>query len=434
MKTLDRPGVRLGISAFILFTGWAGDAWRNLIGWYGFGAVVLLVVAGGIALTVHNRHRFNLNTLPIPLIGFLALATLSIAWSYYRLPSLLGVTLTWMTTVAAFGVAVTLSWAELVRVLGWVFRAILGLSYVFELIVSIFFRHPIFPVWLVPDDPQHPAKLLYWSRNLLFDGGKIQGIVGNSSLLAMVALVALIVFFIQLASRSVTRVGGGFWLLVALGTIAITRSATIFIALAVVIVVALAVLIVRRAATPRAGFLARLGIFVVVVGGLITAIVLRVPLLGMLGKSADFTGRIGIWDAVIGLAQQRPAFGWGWISYWVPWAAPFDHLVVRGGVQVLHAHNAWLDVWLQLGILGLVVFGALVLSTLVRSWQRATDLDAITTIGGGRFTWISLLPLLVLAAQLVQSLAESRILIEGGLMLLVIWAVKTKTRDIPTPS
>jgi hypothetical protein len=37
-----------------------------------------------------------------------------------------------------------------------------------------------------------------------------------------------------------------------------------------------------------------------------------------------------------------------------------------------------------------------------------------------------MLPLLVLGAQLVQSIAESRILVEGGWILLVLFAVKTK--------
>jgi hypothetical protein len=38
----------------------------------------------------------------------------------------------------------------------------------------------------------------------------------------------------------------------------------------------------------------------------------------------------------------------------------------------------------------------------------------------------SLLPLLVLSALLVQSVAESRLLVEFGLMFLVIVAVRTK--------
>jgi hypothetical protein len=41
-----------------------------------------------------------------------------------------------------------------------------------------------------------------------------------------------------------------------------------------------------------------------------------------------------------------------------------------------------------------------------------------------------MLPLLVLTAELVQSLAESRLLIEGGWILLIIFAVKTKLRPL----
>ena len=75
-------------------------------------------------------------------------------------------------------------------------------------------------------------------------------------------------------------------------------------------------------------------------------------LLGLFGKSDDLTGRLDIWNAVIGLAAQRPWFGWGWVGYWPPWVEPFDGLAVRNGVEYLQAHNAWLDVWLQLGIVG----------------------------------------------------------------------------------
>ncbi len=74
--------------------------------------------------------------------------------------------------------------------------------------------------------------------------------------------------------------------------------------------------------------------------------------------------------------MQRPAAGWGWVGYWPPWVPPFDDLLLVNRVQVMHAHNAWLDVWLQLGIIGLVVFGAYVLSTLVRSWSVALDRPA----------------------------------------------------------
>lgn len=111
------------------------------------------------------------------------------------------------------------------------------------------------------------------------------------------------------------------------------------------------------------------------------------------------------------------------MSYWVPWVEPFDGLVVRNDTQQLHAHNAWLDVTFQLGIVGLVVFAALVLSTLTRSWFIALD--------GGTASWrgdrvLSLLPLLLLTALLVQSLAESRLLLEYGWLLLAYIAFATR--------
>jgi hypothetical protein len=55
----------------------------------------------------------------------------------------------------------------------------------------------------------------------------------------------------------------------------------------------------------------------------------------------------------------------------------------------------------------------------------------VTTRGTtGHLSWVAVLPILVLTAQLVQSIAESRMLIEGGWMLLVIWAVKTKSSPL----
>lgn len=426
MGFLRSRGFRLWFAVFVLFTGIAGDFWRDLLTWYGWGVLIAAIVAGSVVVLVHTRHTMRLTKLPYPLLAFLALATLSIAWSEYPIESVGGVIAQFATTAAAVAVAVTLSWDELLIVLGRVFRLILGLSLLFEFIVSAFIRHPIYPVWVVPDNPAHPAALLYWSRDLLFSGGKIQGIVGNSSLLAMAAMLGLIVFAIQLATRAVRPVAGWIWLVVAVGFMAITRSATIFVALGAVVIVTLAVLLVRAAKTARSRAI-RYGIItaVVVVVALV-AVLKRTALLHALGKSADFTGRSEIWARVIGLAHEHPTFGWGWISYWVPWVAPFNHLIVKGGVQVLHAHNAWLDVWLQLGIVGLVIFAALALSTLVRSWLFAVDRVVTVPSQPGNFSWLTVLPLLMFVAQLVQSIAESRLLVEGGWMLLVIWAVKTK--------
>jgi O-antigen ligase len=105
---------------------------------------------------------------------------------------------------------------------------------------------------------------------------------------------------------------------------------------------------------------------------------------------------------------------------------PFDGLATRNGVEYLQAHNAWLDVWLQLGIVGLVVFILLVLTTFGRAWFLAVDRPRSTIVDDQPYRAVALLPLLLLGALIAQSFAESRILIEGGWALLVALSVATK--------
>jgi O-antigen ligase len=157
------------------------------------------------------------------------------------------------------------------------------------------------------------------------------------------------------------------------------------------------------------------------------AVVFRDGVFSVLGKSDSLTGRTGIWSEVIKLAGQRPVAGWGWVGYWDPFTAPFTYKnFTIGGVQYLQAHDAWLDIWFQLGIIGLVVFGALVISTLVRTWLIAIDRTGVPQGQRGPRNAITLLPVLLLVALLAQSLTESRLIIEYGMLLLTIIAVTSK--------
>ena len=429
MSFLDAPRFRAAFLVVVFFTLFASDAWRYSISWFGFGAVVVAIVAVAVLLLVrtYRSGAWAWQELPIPLVLFLSLATVSLAWSFYPTATLLGILVTWLTVIIGAAVAVTYDWAAIVRGLSTALRLILGLSLLFELIVAVFVRRPLLPFFTLADIDSYETipKLLYWSRNLLFEGGKIQGIVGNSSLLAMVSLVALIVFSIQLASRSVGRIAGSVWVVVAVGGILLTRSATITVALVMLAVVVLAILAIRRLGSRgRVGVYAAL--LALVAAAIVAATAFREPLLALLGKSSDLTGRLDIWSAVIALAEQRPAFGWGWVSWWIPWIPPFDTLAFESGVRQLHAHNAWIDMWFQLGVAGIVVFGILVASIALRSWQLAVDRPRVTPGAIEPYSALTLLPILLLVALLVQSVAESRLLVEYGLALVVILAVRTK--------
>jgi exopolysaccharide production protein ExoQ len=401
-----------------LFTLAAGDVWRYLLSWWGWSAIVLVLFA--LAAIELIRMRVDLRLLPYPLMAYLALATVSIAWSAY--PGASAIAVAGLLVTATFGLylATALDLTTFVRSLGTALRWILGLSLAFELFVSTVIRDRVLPLWVDYSALDKIPAAFYWSRDLLLAGGRIQGIVGNANLLAFAALLAVIVFSVQIAARATSRPWTSLWLLIALLTLALTRSSTVLVAGAVVALVAIYLWLVRRVPEQRRvpWFI---GGAVIAAAGIASIIVFRDALLGLLGKSPDLTNRFQIWDTVLGLANQRPAVGWGWIGYWAPWVEPYHDLIVIRGVHYYQAHNAWIDVFLQLGIVGLVVFGALVVSTLSRGWSRALDLAR------GRGKAIGLLPVLVTVMLIVHSLAESRLLIEIGFALLVVFAIRTRS-------
>ena len=425
--TTGRRRTLIGAYAtFALFTVLAGQFWRNLLGWWGFTAVALAVVVGAVILVVAEKPAWRWRRVPKSTIAFVGLAVLSIAWSFYPAASVLGVVITLVTTFTGVALALCLTWTRIERALASAIKWVLGLSIAFELWVAIFVQEPLPPNFTDYGDDAPAA--FFWSRDLLFQGGPIEGIVASRNLLGMIALLGLIVFGARLAAGSIRRAQGIGWLVASGAVMLLTRSATVILVGVVVLVALGFVAWARRVGPDR-----RRGVYWAAAGVLAASVALLVvfwgALLDLFGKSEDLTGRLDIWSSVIGLAAERPWFGWGWIGYWQPWVEPFQGLAVRNGVEYLQAHNAWLDVWMQLGIVGLVAFASIVLGALWRSWFLAVDRPKDESGRPLPHSAASLVPLLVLVALVAQSLAESRILVEGGWLLLIAIAWSTKRRQ-----
>ncbi|MBD2244327.1 O-antigen ligase [Nostoc sp. FACHB-888] len=77
-------------------------------------------------------------------------------------------------------------------------------------------------------------------------------------------------------------------------------------------------------------------------------------ILGSVGKDTTLTGRSELWPAVLEMIAKKPWLGYGYGAFWdnsessiviqmVQWDAP-------------NAHNGFLDLWLALGLVGVLVF------------------------------------------------------------------------------
>ncbi|MCB9947182.1 MAG: O-antigen ligase family protein [Rhodospirillaceae bacterium] len=75
--------------------------------------------------------------------------------------------------------------------------------------------------------------------------------------------------------------------------------------------------------------------------------------LAAIGRDITLTDRTIIWDLVVDLGLQRPLLGYGFGSFWQGSAgeAMADLFASLG-----HSHNGYIDLWLQLGFVGVGVF------------------------------------------------------------------------------
>ncbi len=393
----------------------SGDTIRYLVGWVGFGVWSLVLFVPLIIMLVKSKPMATIKRIPWYYLTLFALLLLSSVFSNYALLSFAAVLTSMITATYGLWLAAAFDWRHIHRVFANTIRFILGASIIFELYAAVIVRGPIIPIFKNYTGDVPPSRAYYWSQGNLFNGDRIQGIVGNANLLANVAMIGLIIFAVEYAIHAMPR-----WIsVVSMGAsllcIALAKSAGIAFAITAV----LATAVVSIAAEGR-DYQTRHRYYRVAwsVAGILAFFVLsfRDQVFGFLGKSPDMTGRTEIWGKVLSLIPQRPWFGFGWLSYWVPGLKPYEGLVVINHVPYYQAHNAFLDMWLQAGLFALLALVTVVAFTFVKLWQLAVRHTSAL------YLW----PILVFTGLIVQNFTESRMLVELGWMMLALFTIKSQ--------
>ncbi|BAZ69114.1 MAG: O-antigen ligase family protein [Pelatocladus maniniholoensis HA4357-MV3] len=101
---------------------------------------------------------------------------------------------------------------------------------------------------------------------------------------------------------------------------------------------------------------------------------LKFIVVDLLGKNLEFNGRIPIWNLSIERGLEQPWLGYGYAGFWGSsvadyviknsWAAT-DEAFSRSATS-FHAHNGYIDIFLQLGFIGLLIFSVNLFITLKR--------------------------------------------------------------------
>jgi len=408
-----QPQVLAYLSLVVLISGdsfFAEDYIRANPVWSIWLVLALASVTGSSYFLLRADWFRVIRQIPIELALLLALMIGSSPWSAYADETISGFLIQIGVTVIALFFAAVFSWRELLKIFANAIRIIIFGSFAVELFTSTF--KGILPKLIVGVD--HEIQDAFTQSGHLFDGGRIQGLLGNANLVAAWALIGVITFAIEIGvtkSRKTLSIAS---LVASLAMILVSKSAgIIFASIAVLLAAAVSLLAEGKDRDTRhryyriAWSLAGVAMFFV--------LVFRRAVFDLLGKSPDMTHRSEIWRRVLSLISQRPLEGWGFTGVWVPGVKPYEGLVVINGESYYQAHNAYLDMWLQLGAVGLVLFIVLLTRTFVKTWR----------LGVHHTNVLYLWPLLVLITQLVRGVTESRLLVQSSMMMLILFAVKS---------
>lgn len=154
------------------------------------------------------------------------------------------------------------------------------------------------------------------------------------------------------------------------------------------------------------------------VGTLMVAVALAEPdlITRALGRDLSLTGRSEIWGAVQRQIAERPLQGWGWGGVWSSASAPTLEMWREARFQAFYAHNGYLDILLQLGVVGFLLFLGVLLLTAQRLFVHLPSAAAL---------W----GLLVLLGLSILAFSESAPFTAGpGLLLVSVLATAVLQR------
>ena len=141
--------------------------------------------------------------------------------------------------------------------------------------------------------------------------------------------------------------------------------------------------------------------------GVLVAVLNRAFVAEALGRDVTLTGRTEIWQVVWTLANERPLTGWGLGSVWRA-SSPVGATVERAiSYFPSHAHNGYLDTFLQTGAVGAVLLVLALLGALARGTRQLL-------LGGSAF------PLATAVLLVLYNLSETRFLDHAGWLLLAV--------------
>jgi len=190
------------------------------------------------------------------------------------------------------------------------------------------------------------------------NAGALRGPFTQKNLLARIASLGAIIFFIALSNSHKSKKLLAFGLVSFIFIVLLTTSKT-----ALLLIILLFVLVPLYRVTRWSYKIATPVIIVsllVIFGSLFILSSNWESILLSLGRDPDLSGRTGLWLGAIEKIKERPWLGYGYQGFWQDGGAAME-LWAKERYRPPHAHNGYINIALDLGLIGLGVFICLIL-------------------------------------------------------------------------
>lgn len=255
-------------------------------------------------------------------------------------------------------------------------RAIaLGISMVFGLYLAAAWRGPALPrllcqaflvmalgslvmVFAFPSIGIHPEVNPGMWRGMWYEKNQMGAVMSAGSIAAAAVL----------ASGGGRRLGIA-TLCLCLPLLLATQSKTALLCMLAGTGVVSGLSLMRRAGPAGAVILTWFGV-VAVSGALALFIAAPEFVFQLLGKDPSLTGRTDIWEALLRRADDRPWLGYGYSAFWGLDSVPANWVRAETHWMVPSAHNGWIEVLIQLGRVGVIGVGLVMLVAVLAAVVR----------------------------------------------------------------
>jgi O-antigen ligase len=291
---------------------------------------VLPVLCVGIALT-YRKSNFFLHLSPALLL-YCALSFLSVAWSEDQYISLKSAVRVSEYVIAVAALCEVLELEILCRALLNIFAFIILSSVAMAILVPAYGTHQA-------SDAAQGVHAGLW-----------RGVFGHKNDLGAMASAAVIAFlcFGRLGSSL-----PGFRFICVVASLACLIFAGSAGAIASLLVVLMIYFVIFLTSDWPAAFT---WLFMLIVAAASAAVFLAtdVDTFALLGRDATLTGRTSIWDTVLAMIADSPLLGHGY--YAGTWAFARPRLSEYFGPAISDAHNGYLSILLETGVVGLSLY------------------------------------------------------------------------------